>query len=360
MSYKGFDFPLGIRPWQSEWRRFRQLRDGYVFSLMDHSADSYRFTAMAGSARIEALFRAFADVLPEECFFILEYYPEEEEERSAEEDVRPMLFYSPYLPTEEILACLESYFPRLVHDGFVGFGLANNASGMELFFSEEKILTCFTGNHIRVMDLMHRFGLPYAKNQLFTTDLGHDHLSLLCHPAGVLPAELTGFSETELDYLRFCQELTELLEMYPVEDDMSFFLSAKEQAFIARRLEENEDLGALAEEDFGDLLLSWNDFVQECESGFEGGLEDYHDGLRLRDLIQFVIEGVPDLLARKLIEVVRDADRRLQRNLEDSRKRLDSPDNVPLREDRFWYHGVVRNQGVSLRRDLIRRGWFRP
>jgi hypothetical protein len=326
---------------------------------MDHSVDSYRFTAMADSARIEPLFRAFADVLPDECFFILEYYPEEEDQ-SAQEEVRPMLFYSPYLPTEEILTCLEPYFPRLIHDGFVGFGLANNPSGMELFFSEEKTLTCFTGNHIRVMDLLHRFSLPYKKDQLFTTDLGHDHLSLLCHPAGVLPAELARLSEGELDYLRFCQELTELLEMYPVEDDMSFFLSGREQAMIARRLEENEDLGALAEEDFGDLLLSWNDFVQECEGGFEGGLEDYHDGLRLRDLIQFVIEGVPDLLACKLTEVVRDADLRLRHNLVDSRKRLDFPDNVSLREDRFWYHGMVRNQGVSLRRDLIRRGWFRP
>lgn len=359
MSNTTFEFPRGISPWASERRRLRQLREGYNFSLLENSCDSYRFTVMAGAGKIEQLFHAFAAAMPEECFFILEYYADEDEQ-PAEESAEPLLFYSPYMPTQEILEVLQPYFERLVHDGFVGFGLANNQVGMELFYSEEKVMTCFTCNHIRVMDILGRLGLPFNARQLFTTDLGHDHLSLLCYRPRTLPRQLASFLERDLDYLHFCREITDLLEMYPVEDDLAFFLSQKEQQQIAARLSEHEEFSGFAEEEFGDLLLSWSDFVQECEAGFEGSLEDYHDGLRLRDLIQYVIEGVPPLLARKLTEVVADADRRLRCNLIDCRKRLDAPCNLPLQDDRFWYRGMVRNQGVNLRRDLIRQGWFHP
>lgn len=359
MSSTTFDFPLGISPWASERRRLRRLREGYTFSLLENSSDSYRFTVMPGVDKIEKLFHAFAAALPAECFFILEYYADEEEQ-PTEESAEPLLFYSPYLPKEEILEALQPYFSRMAHDGFVGFGLANNQVGMELFYSEEKVATCFTCNHIRVMDIMGRCGLAYDAEQLFTSDLGHDHLSLLCYPPQALPQPLKAFKEQDLDYLCFCREITEMLEMYPVEDDLSFFLSQKEQQLIALRLSEHAEFSDFSEEEFGDLLLSWNDFVQECEAGFEGNLEDYQDGLRLRDLIQHVIEGVPPLLVSKLNEVVADADRRLGLILVDSRKRLDAPQNLPARDDRFWYRGMVSKQGVVLRRDLIRQGWFHP
>lgn len=359
LSLIPFDFPLGISPWASERRRLRRLQEGYTFNLLENSSDSYRFTIMPGVAKIEQLFQAFAAAMPEECFFILEYYADEEEQPS-EESAEPLLFYSPYMPKGEILDALQPYFSRLAHDGFVGFGLANNQVGMELFYSEEKVVTCFTCNHIRVMDILGRCGLTYNAEQLFTSDLGHDHLSLLCYRPQTLPQELASLKEQDLDYLCFCREITEMLEMYPVEDDLSFFLSQKEQQLIALRLSQHVEFSGFAEEEFGDLLLSWSDFVQECEAGFEGNLEDYHDGLRLRDLIQYVIEGVPPLLAQKLTEVVADSDRRLSHNLIDCRKRLDAPQNLPLRDDRFWYRGMVSKQGVVLRRDLIRQGWFQP
>jgi hypothetical protein len=359
LSLSSFDFPLGIHPWTSEKRRLRRLREGYTFALLENSSDSYRFTIMAGVGKVEKLFHDFAAAMPEECFFILEYYADEEEQPN-QENAEPLLYYSPYMPKEEILDVLRPYFSRLIHDGFVGFGLANNQVGMELFYSEEKVVNCFACNHIRVMDMLGRCGLTYNASQLFTSDLGHDHLSLLCYQPRTLPDGFSELRERDLDYLHFCREITELLEMYPVEDDLSFFLSLKEQQLIVQRLKEHPEFCGFSEEEFGDLLLSWGDFVQECETGFQGSLEDYHDGLRLRDLIQFVIEGVPVLLARKLTEVVADADRRLRHNLIDCRKRLDAAQDLPLRDDRFWYRGMVRKQGVELRRDLIRQGWFHP
>jgi hypothetical protein len=354
---QSFESPLGIRLWPNRRRLKRSLKEGYSFSLLENSSDSYRFTAVAGAERIAAIFRGLASCLPAETFLILEYY-EEEGGRGPDEQPTPTVYYSPYLPTREILDAIAPFLPRLIHDGFVGFGLANNRAGIEVFFSEEKVLTCFTGNHIRIMDLLARNGLQHCSELLLPTDFGHDHLSLQCHPRRRLPEPFASMSDADLDYLVFCAELVELLDMYPVEESLSFFLSEKEQDAIESRLSQHADYAEFVEDDFGSLLLDWSDFVDECASGFEGDLWEYRMGLALRDMIQFVLEGVPELLQRKIVDIIREADQQFQTNLVDRRKRLDTAEEN--QEDRFWYRGVVRNQGAYLRRDLIRQGWFKP
>jgi len=354
------DYSLGIRLWPSELRHGRMpIREGYCFSPLENSADSFRFTALARAERIPALFRSFAACLPAEAFLILEFY-EDESAPQGDEPPTPSVYYSPYMPKEEILAAIEPYFPRLIHDGFVGFGLANNRAGLELFYSEEKVLTCFAGNHIRIMDMLARNGLTHSPQIVFPTDLGHDHLSLLCHPRQTLPQPFATMNEADLDYVQFCSDLTELLDMYQVEESLSFFLSEKEQDAIEACLRRHTEFAEFAEEDFGSLLLDWNDFVGECEAGFEGDLWEYRQGLKLRDMVQYVAEGLPEALSSKILEIVAEADERLRKNLVDPRKRLDPPADIPVREDRFWYRGMVRNQGVYLRRDLIRQGWYQP
>ncbi len=361
------DFPLGLRLWPSELRKNgHQLQEGFTYSLLENSVDSFRFSILAGATKMAQIFRALPRLLPEETFAILEFYQEEGQEEGdkgeadREQEVAPTIYYSPYLPTRETLGILEPYLTRLIHDGFTGFGLANNRSGIEFFYSEEKVLTCFTGNHLRVMTFLAEFGIPFRPQLIFPADLGHDHLSLLCHPPGVLHQPLASMTETELDYQHFCEELVELLDLYPVEDDLSFFLSEKEQDEIEDCLRRHPEWEEFAEDDFGSLLLDWNDFVSECETGFEGDLTDYRQGLRLRDMIQSVVDGVREELQRKLLEIITDADRRFQKDLIDRRKRLDPPGASPAGGDRFWYRGVVRNQGVYLRRDLIRQGWYQP
>jgi hypothetical protein len=357
---EAFDLPLGLRLWPSEHRAGRRyLREGYAFSLLENSSDSFRFSVLAGAAKIDSLFRSLSAFLPEESFLILEFY-EEDGEKTEDGQTIPTVYYSPYLPTSEILKTIEPYLPRMIHDGFVGFGLANNRSGMEFFYSEEKVLTCFTGDHLRTMDVLCRHGLPYRPRLFFPTDLGHDHLSLQCHHRRILPPPFSSMSDADLDYLSFCNEITELLDMYPVEEDLSFFLSKKEQDFIETRLLEQEEYAEFAEEDFGVLLLDWHDFVGECEAAFEGDLWEYRQGLKLRDMFQFVIDGVPDSLGRKIKEILAEADERFQQLLVDRRKRLDPPQHITSGDPPFWYRGVVRNQGVCLRRDLIRQGWFKP
>lgn len=360
MSTTNLQLPLGVRIWTDELKDCPQpLREGYTFSPLENSTGSYRFTVVVNAERVAEIFRVFAQALSDEAFFILEYY-EEEVDPGAENHPEPTVYYSPYFEPSALLETLDCFFPRLVHDGFVGFGLANNRAGVELFFSEEKVLTCFTGNHLRFINLLHSLNIFHVPNLVFPTDLGHDHLSLLCHQRPALPAPFAAMTDSELDYVCFCGELVELLDMYPVEETLSFFLSKREQDEIELRLATHPDFIDFTEDDFGSLLLDWNDFVTECEEGFQGDLWEYRQGLKLRDMIQFVSEGSSPVLGTKLLGIVAEADSRFRRLLLDRRKRLDPPDGVPVREERFWYQGMVGNHGVSLRRDLIRQGWFKP
>lgn len=361
MSKTPLQLPIGIQVWKNELRQNRHLLvEGYTMSQVEGASDAYRFIIAASPAKIPTILRAFCDGQVDEAFLILEYYQSEVPVSQGETAV-PEVFYSAYRPVDELFATLNPYMERMIHDGFVGFGLANNRSGLEIFFSEEKTISCFTDNHIRVTNLLHRLGLPHLDETSFHMDLGHDHLSLLCHQADTLPAPLSEMSKSELDFVQFCGEIVEELDMYPVEETLSFFLTRKEQDSIENQLKSSAAYCEYASEDFGSILLDWNDFVGECTEGFEGDLSDYQLGLHLRDIIENVVSNADDDLARKLVEVISDPDERFQKLLTDRRKRIDRPTKASRAETLpFWYQGVVDKPGVTLRRDLIRSGWFKP
>lgn len=359
---KTLESPLGLRRWDQQhkpWLRVQQ--EGYDLCLLEDCENAYRFTALADASRVPDLVKAFSRYLPNEAFFILEYYPEEPlTQRSAHTEDRPIpeVFYSPYLPTAEIIGRIRPYFARLIHDGFVGFGLANNRQGLEMFYSEEKVFTFFTDNHLRLCSFLQKQGLPFQPDLTQPAAFGHDHLSLLGMPRRDLPPDLADLGAEELDSVNFCQDLIDMLDMYPVEEGLSFFLTRKEQDQIGRLLDDGARFGPLAEAEFGTLLLNWSDFVTECEEGFEGDLEEYRLGLKVRDLIQFVIEATDKELAERICQIIADADASFRRMLIDRRKRIDSAEASDAPLEPFWYQGVVRRQGVVLRRDLIRSGWF--
>ncbi len=359
---KVFELPVGLRRWLQEPFSSPQQREGFEIALLEDCDNAYRFTAMVGAGKVTSIFTDFSRFIPEEAFFILEYYPEEsialrpsgEAERPA-----PTVHYSPYLPTHELLKIIRPYFSRMIHDGFVGFGLANNRKGLELFYSEEKVMTFFTDNHLRLSDFLHQHQVPHSERLALPADFGHDHLSLLGYPREQLPPELKNFGDRELDSNLFCEELIERLDMYQVEEGLTFFLTRKEQELISELMNREFPGDELCEIEFGSLLLDWSDFVTECENGFEGDLWEYRQGLKIRDTIQVVIEIAPQPLANKISTIVADPDKSFQTTLTDRRKRLDSPSQPKLQQERFWYQGMVRNQGIDLRRDLIRQGWFK-
>ena len=363
MSDRFFDFPLGLRPWPNPQRLRRPLlKEGYLLERLENSPDAYRLTAVMGAGKLPGFFQDFARLLPDESFFVLEFY-ENEEQAAANDEQLPRVYYSSYLPTPEIIAAVSPYLSRLIHDGFVGFGLASNREGIEMFCSEEKVITCFTDNHLRLTNLFSRHGLPHKEHLPLPSDFGHDHLSLLCHHRLQLPPPFATMTPRSLDFQIFCREIIELLEMYPVEETLSFFLTRKEQEELAERLAERPEFAEyfeMAEDDFGVLLFDWNDFVAACAEGFDGDLADYQYGLQLRDLLQFVSEGVSESLQQRLKEVLEESDAKFRSLLQDQRKRIDAPTAIPLRADRFWCHGVIAGQGANLRRDLMRSGWYQP
>lgn len=353
------NFPIGLQLWPQTRRKASLLQEGYTFSLLENATDTYHFSVMAGTHQIRQIFETFACRIPDEAFFILEFYTSDPAFTDQDDkNPAPAVHYSPYMPISELFSALEPYWDRLLNDGFVGFGLANNRASLELFYSEEKVLTCFTDNHLRLTDLLAGVGIPHSTDLLLHTDLGHDHLSLLCLDRSSLPAGLQKFTERDLDYAHFCREIVENLGMYAVEESISFFFSRKEQHQIEDLLRRHPEYTEFADEDFGSLLLDWSDFVGECCTTFEGDLWEYRQGLHLRDAIQYVIEVSPTLVADRISEALQESDERFQQSLTDHRKRLDGPGSGAPVEDHFWRRGIIRNAGVDLRRDLIRQGWY--
>jgi hypothetical protein len=355
------DLPVGLRRWPNKGLLVPQQSEGFEFSLLEDCDNAYRFTAVLSAHKVPQLINNFSRFLPDDAFFILEFYPKETlstRPSGTSERPAPEVFYSPYLPTTELLRTIKPYLLRMVHDGFVGFGLANNRKGLELFYSEEKVMTFFTDNHLRLSDFLHQQQIPHSSSQVLPSDFGHDHLSLLGFPRHLLPKELADCSDQELDSLSFCHELVEALDMYPVEEGLSFFLTRKEQLQIAELMQQMVPDDEFSGIEFGSLLFDWSDFVAECKNAFEGDLWEYRQGLKVRDTIQLVVEAAPEPLAEKIAGIVAEPDTEFQATLTDRRKRLDPPSEPKLQQERFWYQGMVRNQGTCLRRDLIRQGWF--
>ena len=356
-----YQHPVGLQPWNEDLID-GSIHEGYEFSLLDDCDNAYRFTAVVSAPRIADIFLQFSRFLPDESFFIVEFYPEQMPPlRSSQDEPRPepSVYYSPYLPTNLILRTIAPYLNRMIHDGFVGFGLANNRRGLEFFCSEEKVLSFFTDNHLRLCNFLSRNQIDYCDDLLLPTDYDHHHLSLLGLPRESLPEDLKNFGPTELDSTLYGEELTDLLDMYEVEEGLSFFLTRKEQEQIAELITNKLQHYEFADIEFGSLLLDWSDFVTECEYVFDGDLWEYRQGLKIRDMIETVTELLPAPLAEKIRSIVAEPDATFRKNLIDSSRRLDTPEHSGTNQERFWYQGVVRNQGSELRRDLIRHGWFK-
>ena len=196
------DLPAGLRRWQTDGSAIQQQEEGFELALLEDCDNAYRFTAAVGAQKVSRIFREFSRFLPGDAFFILEFYPEEAliaRPNCSSDRPAPEVYYSPYVPTGDILKTVSPYLDRMIHDGFVGFGIANNRLGLEFFYSEEKVMTFFTDNHLRLTDFLHRQQIPHVADLVLPADFGHDHLSLLGFDRHLLPKTLIQFSDKELD-----------------------------------------------------------------------------------------------------------------------------------------------------------------
>ncbi|MDY0191386.1 MAG: hypothetical protein RBR22_11695 [Desulfuromonas sp.] len=357
-----FAQPCGLRVWDEEIQNPAfDLHQGFCYSRLDGCQDAFRFAALIDTNQFASMFKACATMLAEESFFVLEYYPEKIQVSEDDALPEPTVFYSPYIPTQEILDTIAPYMERLIHDGFVGFGLANSRQGVELFYSEEKAFTCFTANHIRTMDIFTQHGLSYTQELIFPADFAHDHLSLVSIDADKLPGTLRKLAKQDLDYINYCSELIELFDMQSTSDGEDFFLSGKEQDLISAILEQEEDLDWSSEDEFVHLMMDWKEFVKECSQGFDGDLDDYLNGIQLRDIIALVIDNIDADISKKLADFIDATDAMFRRQLVTTERHIPSGElskNQLHQQKNFWRWGVIRQQSAELRRDLIRLGWF--
>lgn len=359
MAFLPFAQPSGLRVWDSEKTKAESnIKQGFCCSRVEECKDAFRFAALIDVKKLPSLINDCAALLTDESFFVLEYYPDKITNIDDDTPAEPTIFYSPYMETAEILDILSPYLTRLIHDGFVGFGLANSRQGAELFFSEEKAFTCFTANHIRAMNIFNQYGLRFKEELLFPADFAHDHFSLVSLCSHQLPYELQKFSRDELDYVNYCGDLVELFEMQTTTSGEEFYLSGKEQDYISDLLEQQPDLEWSSDDEFIHLLLDWKEFVKECNQGFDGTLEDYESGLRVRDIIATVTDKSEEAIRTKLLKFVDGADTVFKHQLVETARHIPENSAGPRSDQTFWRWGVTRKQGAALRRDLIRSGWF--
>ncbi len=71
------NFPAGLQLWPQARLRSRNLQEGYSFSLLENSNDTYHFSVLADPARVQTIFNQFTENMPDEAFFILEFYTTE-------------------------------------------------------------------------------------------------------------------------------------------------------------------------------------------------------------------------------------------------------------------------------------------
>ncbi len=359
MALLSFPQPGGLRVWESEKIRAEyNIQQGFCYSRVEECKDAFRFAALIDIKKLPDLINSCAALLTDESFFVLEYYPDKITNVDDDTPAEPTIFYSPYMETAEILEILAPYLSRLIHDGFVGFGLANSRQGAELFYSEEKAFTCFTANHIRAMNIFTQHGLRFKEQLLFPADFAHDHFSLISLNSRQLPHELQGFSRNELDYVNYCGDLVELFEMQCTTSGEEFYLSAKEQDYISDLLEQQPELNWSSDDEFIHLLLDWKEFVKECNQGFDGTLEDYESGLKVRDIIATVTDKSEETIRTKLLKFIDGADTIFKHQLVETARHIPESSAETRSDQIFWRWGVTRKQGATLRRDLIRSGWF--
>ena len=114
-----------------------------------------------------------------------------------------------------------------------------------------------------------------------------------------MASAVTGCGKTDYALGAVIGQLRLLQAAVPIEtalDDPNLTQEQRDKLFFVVRVRD------YAEEDFGDLLLDWNLFVEECAQTFEGGLQDYRENLNGRNVIQYVMENSPALLADMIPE----------------------------------------------------------
>jgi hypothetical protein len=162
-----FVTPLGVIPLKDNVRITPDLRNGFV--RQDSQDPRFRTKLMISLSadRIESFVKALAPVLlPEQAYAILNYTRVNVAPRDTTETL-----LTPFTERDPLIAGLQPYMFRLIHDGNVAFGLAwyDRTRHEEIFVNQKKIITVMTSRDAEVEAVLHRFAIEPFQEPKFIT-----------------------------------------------------------------------------------------------------------------------------------------------------------------------------------------------
>jgi hypothetical protein len=162
-----FVTPLGVIPLQNNVRVSPELHNGYIREESHDPRFQAKVIVSLSADQIEPFVKALAPVmLPERAYAILSITRTDVPPHDTRET-----YLTPFTQRDRLVAGLEPYFFRLVHDGNVAFGLGwyDKTRHEEIFVGQKKIITVMTSRPAEVEAVLYRFGVePFTEPRFIT------------------------------------------------------------------------------------------------------------------------------------------------------------------------------------------------
>ena len=118
-------------------------------------------------------------------------------------------------------------------------------------------------------------------------------------------------------------------------------------------------------EDMGDELpetrcigyfLGWVRFVEECERGYDAGMEEYFNDLHWRSSLERQLEKIPDSNFKTAILIfTKSIDENFKKLLVENETQVQGWVTNKDKENHWWCWGIVKNAKGLLKQDLEER-----
>lgn len=105
------------------------------------------------------------------------------------------------------------------------------------------------------------------------------------------------------------------------------------------------------------LLTKWHDFVTQIEVGYNNSIYDYTNELSIRDVLEELLEQLPNEIKGKLSTVLKPLD---DRYMEATNRIQRSLSLNPQRKAQSWWYRIPKRLGPELRADLQSEGFLQP
>ena len=98
---------------------------------------------------------------------------------------------------------------------------------------------------------------------------------------------------------------------------------------------------------FNEFIKEWFDFIAEVEEGYSMTIDDYTNDLTQRDLIDELLQQVPEDLKNRVIKLIEPSDVRFKNATKILRKSLSSSKNPP-----WWRYRLPKKLVGELKEDV--------